>query len=293
MFGCAPEPVHVDREELAEQRVHVLCAVLGVAARAAVAHAHVEQAVRAEDQVPAVVVRVRVVEGEDRTRGAGEGARPVRAVLDHPRVPAAVRVVHVEAVVLGVVRMERQAEQPLLAAREDEPTNVEEEARADTAAVDHADRAALLDDVHPARLPGRRGQRDRLCEAAHDRHEPGPRGACGLGRTNGLVAATVRAAAGEPEGHPERRNREETAHGAQGTEGVALRAADANRRHRRRSGRLDDRRGAARRARAGGRRPRQGAAQRALVPLRHRRRERGTAPADGHSRRSVSRPPTC
>src|SRR6185436_4098698 len=55
---------HVDREELPEQRARVLGAVLRVAARAAVAHPDPQSPVRAEGDLAAVVVRVRLPDEE-------------------------------------------------------------------------------------------------------------------------------------------------------------------------------------------------------------------------------------
>jgi hypothetical protein len=61
----ATATAYVDAKELAVQRGHVLGAVLGVAARAAVAEARVEEAVGTEDEISAVVVRVRIRHGDE------------------------------------------------------------------------------------------------------------------------------------------------------------------------------------------------------------------------------------
>src|SRR5207249_609786 len=57
-------PRHVEAQQLAEGGAHVLRAILRVAARAAVAEARVERAAGPEDEVPSVVVRVRILDRE-------------------------------------------------------------------------------------------------------------------------------------------------------------------------------------------------------------------------------------
>ena len=64
--------------------------------------------------------------------------------------------------------MEREPEQPLLAARRHEVADVEEGRAAPLAALEHLDRAALLDDVEPPGLALRAGDVDRLREAARE-----------------------------------------------------------------------------------------------------------------------------
>jgi hypothetical protein len=77
--------------------------------------------------------------------------------------------------------VEGDGEQPLLAAAPDERRDVEERSRDRTSVLDDADGAALLDDVQPAGLAGRRCERERGVEAVDDRLEPKPE-AFGSGR---------------------------------------------------------------------------------------------------------------
>src|SRR5262249_27931712 len=96
-LGLRMRRVDVDPEQLAEQRVEVLRSVLRVSLGAAVAHADVESAVRAEGQLAAVVVRVRLGDEEELPGRARNCTPAVRAVSDDAGVPAAVGVVDVEA----------------------------------------------------------------------------------------------------------------------------------------------------------------------------------------------------
>ena len=64
--------------------------------------------------------------------------------------------------------MEREPEQPPLAARVDEIADVQERGAAAPAVLEHLDHAALLDDVEPARLALGAGDEDRLGEAARE-----------------------------------------------------------------------------------------------------------------------------
>ena len=96
-----------------------------VAAGAAVAEAEVQVAVRAERELPAVVVRVRLVEGEEDALGGRVEQRRQRLVGDAElgehgvAVALARRVVDEGARVVRPVGMQRQPEQALLAAAED------------------------------------------------------------------------------------------------------------------------------------------------------------------------------
>ena len=109
-------PVHVDVEaqELAEPRPHVLRAALRVERAAAVAEAEVEQAVRAERELAAVVVLVGLVDGQQLAHSLG--AALGRPVFGDARVAVQVRVVDVEPRVVREPGVKREREQPLLAA---------------------------------------------------------------------------------------------------------------------------------------------------------------------------------
>ena len=91
-------------------------------------------------------------------------ADAVRAVLDDVRVAVSIGVVDVEAVGLGVVRVERHREQPLLAAAQDDRADVEERRAPRLAGLEHDDPAGLLDDVQASRLTRGRGRVHRRLE---------------------------------------------------------------------------------------------------------------------------------
>ena len=178
----------VELQQLAEGRPQVLRPVLGIAAGAAVAGPGVEVAVRPEDEVPAVVVFVRIVLEEDLAQLPRPARQPARLVLDDPRVAVAVGVVDVEVPVLRVLRAEREPEESLLAVVEDERADVEERTGAQPSADDDAHPADLLGDVDVVRLVPRSRHRDRLREAARDADDAqlAPlRAAAGAQRDNG------------------------------------------------------------------------------------------------------------
>jgi hypothetical protein len=95
------------------------------------------------------VVRERLVDTQQHVRGGGIGqvrvGRAAGVAGDH-RVAVDVGVVDEEEAVLGVARVERQAEEAALAAAADEVADVEERLRPHVRRLQDADPAALLDD---------------------------------------------------------------------------------------------------------------------------------------------------
>ena len=141
--------------------------VLRISPGPAVPHADVELPVGPEQDLPAVVVRERLVHEQQLASRAEPRPAPVRAKLDHARVAARVRVVDVEAAVLPVARVKGHRQQALLGAvGADPPANVHEQPPLPL--LEHEDPARLLDDVELGRLGRRRGHVDRLVEAAGD-----------------------------------------------------------------------------------------------------------------------------
>ena len=114
--------VDVDAKDLREQRTQVLPRELRVVGRAAVAAAQVEHAVGAEEDGAAVVVRVRILDGEE--HGLAVGLRGLGLLVHGPArehvVALALLVAHgvvdEERGVLGEVRVEREREEPFLVA---------------------------------------------------------------------------------------------------------------------------------------------------------------------------------
>src|SRR5581483_12404352 len=114
--------------------------VLRVAARAAVAHAHVEPAVGAEGDHAAVVVRVRLAHAQEHARARADAAPSVRAEGDDERVAVRAGVVDVETAIARVAGVEGEPEQPLLARRGgDAVADVEERPHTPRAALEHPD----------------------------------------------------------------------------------------------------------------------------------------------------------
>jgi hypothetical protein len=190
--------VHVQPEQGAQERGGVLPVPLRVAAGAAVAHPHVQPAVRPERQHPAVVVgeRLRDVEDQPRRRGIGAGGVGAHSVALHARVPGQVGVVDVEVAVGGIRRVEGQPEQPPLAAAGDAVRDVQERRGEEGAVLHHADAPRLLHDEE-ARVAGGGGEVQRVAQPARHLFQPDLRRA-GIGRPGAAVGA-----AGEQQGESE------------------------------------------------------------------------------------------
>src|SRR6185312_4277838 len=146
----------IDPQQLAELLAHALRAVARITPRAAVAHAHVEKPVRVELQLAAVVVRERLMHEEELPRRRRDRAAVAGPELDYARISVAIRVVHVEAMVLRVVGMECNREQPLLTAARDLVPDVQKRA-AKLGVHEVPDSSNLLDRVEAPRLRRSRG----------------------------------------------------------------------------------------------------------------------------------------
>ena len=119
----------VHPQHLAEQRRRVLREVVGIVSGPAVAHPHVQVAVRTERQMTAVVVRKRLLDQRRRAGTVPAQVEARRRIGDErirrapePRddgMAVRVREVHEEAARQSGVRREREPEQPLLAAGPD------------------------------------------------------------------------------------------------------------------------------------------------------------------------------
>ena len=159
------DAIRVDPQDLPEERREVLAVPLRIASGAAVAEADEQVAVVVEEEQAAVVVRVRLVDFEERPGGALVGlAVLLGLVLDHPRVAVRVRVVDVEEAGLRVVRGEGDGEEALLAAGDDLVGDVEQR-RLLAAGRDADDLAGLLDHVERAVALGL-GDEDGVLELA-------------------------------------------------------------------------------------------------------------------------------
>src|SRR5207237_4620680 len=121
----------VHTTDLGERPREALAVSLWSSCTPAVAVSPVEEPVRPELQLAAVVVRGEVLDEHQLLRGRRDRADAVRAVLHDMRVAALVGVVDVEAVGPLVLRIERDREQTLLAAAQHPARDVEERSRAD------------------------------------------------------------------------------------------------------------------------------------------------------------------
>ena len=162
--------VHVHAQHLAQQRMSVLAVAQGIAARAAVAHADVQHAVGAKRDAAAVVIRERLLDGQDRLRTRGLDRLPVAThrVAHDLRGAILVGVVHEQVAVAFVCGMERQPQQAALAAIAHDLGKVGEHRGRWLAVLDPADAARLLDHEH-ARVARGDTQEDGVIEARrHD-----------------------------------------------------------------------------------------------------------------------------
>ncbi len=159
--------MHVDAQHLAEQGVGVLGVAGRVSGRAAVARGDVEIAVRAKAHPAGVVLAGRVPPRHNQRLGrdvggvgTGRGAR----VLPHLGRAGRIDHVHIEFAVAGVVRIEGQAQQALLAGRPEVGVGQVQERRRQLPVcgqIQDVDLAGvLLDDEQLVRIPRRRGRED-------------------------------------------------------------------------------------------------------------------------------------
>ena len=178
--GRRREPADVHPQDLAEPRVRVECPLLGVALAAAVAQPDVQPAARTERDVPAVVVRVGLVDTEvdphvERVQAIGAA----RVVGGHTRVAGPVGVRDEDPVVGLVAGVEGHRQQSLLPACGDPVGDVQERPLEQTPVLQDADRAALEHDEDAARVARRGGHEQRVLEALGDQRQAEAAGLCG------------------------------------------------------------------------------------------------------------------
>src|SRR2546430_1184387 len=191
-------PVYVDPQQLAEQRVAILRAVLRIATRAPVAHADVQHAVRPEHHEAAVVVRIRLCDEKDQLGRSDVGNIGIRAdrIAFDPRIAVVVGIVDVEVSVRGVARVERHAQQPPLGSRTHGAGDVQERSREELPVLHDPDPPILLDDEE-SRIPCRRRQVQRTAEPARDELQLEGTGLTRQRRSTGHVSQTGGERAGE------------------------------------------------------------------------------------------------
>ena len=208
--------VHVDAQHLPERGGELLPVALGVAAGAPVPQADVEHPVVAEGEAAAVVVREGL--GDEQERALARRVRHVGAggpELGDVGVARRVGVVHEEPPVRPELRVEREAQQPLLASAADASRDVEERDPRHLAVADDLDATALLDDVEPRAVAGGGLQVERVVQAnrhplrgegrrPHDRRRRAG-GRRGRGRGGGGARRLAAPAAASPGGEDQAR----------------------------------------------------------------------------------------
>ena len=128
--------VNVHTQDLAQPGLEILSVLLRVAAAAAVAQSDVQVAIRAKGDLPAVVVGKRLRLSQDRVSRIGIADVWIlrrNCVASHHGVARVVRVIDVEEAVIGVVGVESQAEQALLAATAHQVGDIQERGGQDCA----------------------------------------------------------------------------------------------------------------------------------------------------------------
>ena len=111
--------IHVDAQNLAVQIIEILCAIVGVAVRAAVAHGNIKKSVRAELDHAGLMHGRRLRDGEQHLLCGVGNVRIRRRDLIFGNHRLAVRlanVVNEEAVIRRKFRMKGEAQKSLLAA---------------------------------------------------------------------------------------------------------------------------------------------------------------------------------
>ena len=127
--------VDVDAQHLTEQLGAILRAMFRIVAGSAVAEADVEEPVGPEGEMPAVVVRKGLLDQRRRAGAVPAKIEPRRWIGDewicratkarNYGMTGRIGEVHVEAAAAGVVRRERETEQPAFAARGDRRLKIE------------------------------------------------------------------------------------------------------------------------------------------------------------------------
>ena len=163
--ACAPFG-RIDPEQLAQPLVEVLRTVPRIALGPAVAHADVEQPIRAELQLAAVVIRIGLTHEEELPCPGEVGPAVSRAELDDARITLLVCVIDVEQMVFRIGRTERNRQQAALAPASDSRADVEQRS-CDAPSFYVANRSGLLHDVETIGLT-RRGCDERGALEAGD-----------------------------------------------------------------------------------------------------------------------------
>src|SRR3990172_8457664 len=164
--------IHVQAEDLAQQRLPILTVAVRIAAGSAIAKAKVEVAVRTEGQLSAVVVAVGLLNDQQhslavRIGGLALGGRG--QLRQDGRAIGEAALVDEQASVGLEVRVEGEPQQTLFPATPDATGQVNEGLRSQRAVgLDHTDHASLLVDEQSPAAVARVGNVDRVVETLHD-----------------------------------------------------------------------------------------------------------------------------
>ena len=141
--------VNVHTQDLAQPGLEILSVLLRVPAAAAVAQRDVQEVIRAECQLPAIMIRERLVLSQDKVSRVwicDVGIFGRNRVAGNHGVTVYVRVINVEESVIGVVRVKSEAEQTLLATTAHQFMDIQERDGKECAIKQYSDLTCLLHD---------------------------------------------------------------------------------------------------------------------------------------------------
>src|SRR6266566_15685 len=182
LFPGSEGAIHIDSKDLAKQRLQVLSIALRVSLVPTVAEADVEETIRPESELAAIVIVEGLVDDQE---GAFAGSIRLVSIRSGDRVLGEHRpelladtlgVIDEEAAIRAEAGMKCQPEQPFFSTRFDFGTNVEKRRGDESAILNNANASRLLEDKHASRAvirnfdPDRRGETVNKCgEVEHRR----------------------------------------------------------------------------------------------------------------------------
>ena len=149
--------LNVDTQNRSVQCTGILSIVELIAASAAIAHGNVKHAIRAEQNMTAIMVArgLRDRENELGRSCVGNIGVSTDHVAHHTRVTVGVRIVDVKVTVSGILGVKREAEQTLLAAGRHKARDIQKRGHVQLPVFDNANAPRLFDNKQ-TRVGGRR-----------------------------------------------------------------------------------------------------------------------------------------
>ncbi len=172
--GVGKPLVDVDAEDLSQEGDPALRPIPRISGGAPVAEPDPQLPIGTERELSPVVIRVWLIDGEERDCGGGIGDVAIRRYREPQdlRVPGEIREVDVEESVVLVVGVEREAEETLLASRGYGGGEVEKRNGENLESVEHQNRSSLLREEQTPAPVSRVGHDDRPFEPL----DHGPKG---------------------------------------------------------------------------------------------------------------------